>query len=131
MTKIASYNELKKLRDDYAARTFIRMKDAVTGNPSITVSMDNCGIEAGAPAVLDALLKELQDQGLFHIPVMNSKCMGHCSLEPLICINEPDGKSSIYVQLTPEKARRIVREHLIGGKICLDLLLPQLAPLGA
>ena len=128
MSKVTSYAELKKLHEEYSSRTAIRLKETSQHNPTITVSMDSCGIEAGAPAVMEALVKELQEKGLYFIPVMNSKCLGHCSMEPLISINEPDGKTSIYVNLTPDKVKRIVQEHLIEGKICIDLLLPQTTP---
>ena len=47
--------------------------------------------------------------------VTQTGCIGLCSQEPVARVIL-DGQETVYVNLTPEKARRIVAEHLKGGK---------------
>ena len=47
--------------------------------------------------------------------VTQTGCIGLCPQEPVaqVILN---GQTTTYVSLTPDKARRIVKEHLQGGK---------------
>jgi len=47
-------------------------------------------------------------------------CIGVCRLEPIAEVISADGKKVTYVKLTPEKARRIVAEHIVNGRVCVD-----------
>lgn len=126
MPRIASYDELKKLHQEYAKRIHIRLKDSLGSNTVISYSMAKCDAALGTE-IMDVLLKELQANSLYHIPVLNNASLEHATMEPLLCVNDPNGSSAIYGQLNADKVRRIVKEHLVGGKVCEDLLLPQLS----
>jgi len=124
MPKISSYEELKQLHAEYAKRIQIRLHDANTNSPVITYNTAHCDA-ALATEVIETLMQELQSNNLFHIPVINSANLAHPTEAPLFCINMPDGSSFLYGQLTSEKIGRIVRSHLVEGKVCEDLLMPQ------
>ena len=44
-------------------------------------------------------------------------------LEPVVEVVNPDGTKVTYVKMTPEKATRIVTEHLVNGRVCSDLTI--------
>lgn len=52
------------------------------------------------------------------VRVVNVGCMGLCGEGPLVLVC-PDGV--YYQRVDAESARRIVEEHLVGGKVCEDL----------
>ncbi|MCX7996111.1 MAG: (2Fe-2S) ferredoxin domain-containing protein, partial [candidate division WOR-3 bacterium] len=46
--------------------------------------------------------------------------IGVCRLEPIVEIIDTDGSKVTYVKMTPEKATRIVAEHIVNGRVCAD-----------
>lgn len=81
----------------------------------VAVAMGTCGINAGARAVLAAFTQAVADAGLDDVMVTQTGCIGLCSQEPVAQV-VLGGETVTYVRLTPEKARRIVEEHLKGGR---------------
>lgn len=80
----------------------------------VKVGMASCGIAAGATPVLEELQKSLS--GRSNIEIKEVGCLGLCFHEPLVEIDQ-DGKRTVYGEVTPEVATRIVSEHIDGGKI--------------
>jgi NADH-quinone oxidoreductase subunit F len=89
----------------------------------IAVGMSSCGIAAGARAVLESITAEVAEKGL-RWKVASTGCMGACHAEPLVEVRAADGSRFLYANVDAVKARRIVSEHLQGGKPAADLLLP-------
>ena len=81
----------------------------------ITVHMGTCGIAAGARAIVAAFLEELEKSGLKDIMITTSGCAGLCSKEPMATVEMLDSPPVKYGELTPEKARTIFKEHIVGG----------------
>lgn len=81
----------------------------------ITVHMGTCGIAAGARAIVSAFLDELEKSGKKDIVVTTSGCAGLCSKEPMATVELEDKPPVKYIELTPEKARKIFAEHVLGG----------------
>lgn len=81
----------------------------------IVVGMGTCGIEAGARAVMSTLMQELAKAEPEHVAIMQKGCVGLCAMEPIVEVLVPDEKKVVYVKVTPEKAVRIVKEHIING----------------
>lgn len=110
--------ELQAIRD--------RMKDSVTmrsGSGSIraVVGMATCGIAAGARPVLSALVEEVSKLGLGEkVTVTQTGCIGLCRYEPIVEVYEADKEKVTYVKMTAEKARRVAKEHLQGGKVVTE-----------
>lgn len=99
-----------------------KMKDKVslregTNETRIVVGMATCGIAAGARPVLNTLVEEVSSQGLSDkATVTQTGCIGICQFEPVVEIFEGGKEKITYVKVTPEKAKRIVTEHIKGGK---------------
>ena len=100
-----------------------KMQDKVViregeGAVRVVVGMATCGIAAGARPVLSAFVEGVANKGLTSkVTVTQTGCIGICQYEPVVEIYE-DGKEKVtYVKLDANKAKRIVEEHLAGGKI--------------
>ncbi len=82
----------------------------------VVVGMATCGIAAGARPVMTAFLEEAAKRGLEHVAVTQTGCIGMCRLEPIVEIMVPGEEKVTYVKMTPEKAVRVVNEHIVNGK---------------
>lgn len=83
----------------------------------IVVGMATCGIAAGARPVLAAIMKEIKDNNLADVIVAETGCIGVCKLEPIVEVYMPGAEKVTYVKMTPEKAVRVVREHVMLGRV--------------
>ena len=102
-------------------RTVILREGA--GKAKITVHMGTCGISAGAREIMSTLLAEIEKKNIKDIILTTSGCAGLCSKEPMATI-ELKGETPVkYIELTPEKIRKIFAEHVLGGKIVKDYAL--------
>ena len=80
-----------------------------------------CCEDKGSEAVREAFKDELKRQGLRGVSRANKAgCLDACELGPAVVIY-PEGVW--YTVRTPEEARRIVTEHLVGGRVVDDLLM--------
>jgi len=105
--------DLARIRDKTLAMLTIREGQ---GRAKVTVHMGTCGIAAGAREVMDALLDEMQKRNVKDVIVTTSGCVGLCSREPMATV-ELKGKPPIkYVDLNPQKIRKILVEHVQGGQ---------------
>lgn len=100
----------------------IKMRTNKTGR-RVVVGMATCGIAAGARPVMNAFVEELKKRNLSDVNVTMTGCIGVCRLEPIVEIFDTDGSKVTYVKMTPEKAARIVMEHLVNGRVCTDLTI--------
>ena len=106
--------ELAQLREQMKAKMAIRSTD---GKLRVVVGMATCGIAAGARPVLNTLTDEVGKEGLTDkVSVSQTGCIGICQFEPVIEVFDGETKVT-YVKMTPDKAKRIVAEHLKGGKV--------------
>ncbi len=95
------------------------------GRVRITVHMGSCGLAAGAQKVMDALVDQCEQKNMKDVFVTTSGCGGLCSREPMATV-ERTGESAVkYAELTPDKIRRILDEHVLGGKIVEEHQLRQ------
>lgn len=81
----------------------------------IVVGMATCGIAAGARNVMTAFLEALDKNKSDKAVVEQMGCIGKCSLEPIVEVCVPGQDKVTYVHMTPEKAEKVVAEHIIGG----------------
>ena len=82
-----------------------------------TVHMGTCGIAAGARPVMSAVMEEIEAKDGKDVILTISSCAGLCSREPMMTVELQDEPPVKYVDLTPEKAKKIFVEHVLGGKI--------------
>ncbi|WZL72121.1 (2Fe-2S) ferredoxin domain-containing protein [Clostridiaceae bacterium 35-E11] len=109
-----SLEELAKIREDALKKVDIRHEREGT---RIVVGMATCGISAGARPVLMALVEEVKKRNLQDVVVSQTGCIGVCRLEPIVEIYKPGEEKVTYVEMTAEKAKRIVAEHVVNGKV--------------
>ena len=100
-----------------------RMKNKIvlregSGDVRVVVGMATCGIAAGARPVLSAFVEGVANNNLTSkVTVTQTGCIGICQYEPVVEIFE-DGKEKVtYVKLDADKAKKIVKEHLVGGNV--------------
>ena len=105
--------ELQAIRDKAIKEMEVRKQ---TDGYRVVVGMATCGIAAGARPVMLALLDEVGKRNLKNVTISQTGCIGVCRLEPIVEVYNPDGEKVTYVKVTPEKAARIVTEHLVNGK---------------
>jgi len=86
----------------------------------VVVGMATCGIAAGARPVLLAFVEEVQKRNLQDITVTQTGCVGVCRLEPIVEVYKPGEEKVTYVKVTPEKAKRIVAEHIVNGQVVTE-----------
>ncbi|MGB9790416.1 (2Fe-2S) ferredoxin domain-containing protein [Thermotoga caldifontis] len=120
MSKIKSIEDLMKIKEK--ALKELQLRD--TGKRGkITVAMGTCGIAAGAKETLRAIVEALAENNISDIAVVQSGCMGLCEVEPTIEVRLEGQEPVVYGHVTPENAKRIVKQHILGNQIVSDLLV--------
>lgn len=89
----------------------------------VVVGMGTCGISAGARPVLLAFVEEIKKRNLQHVTVTQTGCAGVCRLEPMVDVYMPDQEKVTYVNMTPEKVKRVVAEHLVNGQVVKEFTI--------
>ncbi|MEW6685732.1 MAG: (2Fe-2S) ferredoxin domain-containing protein [Candidatus Edwardsbacteria bacterium] len=112
--------DLAKIREKTKSLTTLREG---VGRAKVTVHMGTCGIAAGAREIMSALLSEIEKHKVKDILVTTSGCAGLCNREPMATVELLDKPPVKYVDLTPEKMRKIFAEHILGGKIVNEYAL--------
>ena len=128
-------NSKEKLNEVFASikmdadRRFSEMKG--DSNQNIFIGMATCGLASGAADVKAAFEEALSEQGISAriIPV---GCLGHCYAEPLVMIDKPGFPPVLYHDMTPGKAKLLVKaflgeddpvfEHVLGAMEENDLI---------
>ncbi|MBO4367000.1 MAG: (2Fe-2S) ferredoxin domain-containing protein [Clostridia bacterium] len=109
-----SLEELAAIREKMANKMALREN---AGEIRIVVGMATCGISAGARPVLNTFVEEVANQGLSSkATVTQTGCIGICQFEPVVEVFEPGKEKVTYVKMNPDKARKVVEEHIKNGK---------------
>lgn len=103
-------------------RKTVQLRDGA-GRAKITVHMGTCGIAAGARAIMNTVMEELEKKDISDVILTSSGCAGLCSQEPMVTVELKDEAPVKYVDLTPEKVLKIIDEHILGGKVVKDFAL--------
>ncbi|NCB42502.1 MAG: (2Fe-2S) ferredoxin domain-containing protein [Clostridia bacterium] len=107
--------DLQKIREEMQSKISLRKEDE--DNIRVVVGMATCGIAAGARPVLEALLNEVGARQLKNVVVTQTGCIGVCRLEPIVEVYEQGKEKVTYVNMDPEKARNMVSEHIVNGRV--------------
>jgi NADP-reducing hydrogenase subunit HndB len=89
----------------------------------IIVGTATCGVAAGANAVVEALKQEVEARKLDGVVVTETGCSGRCDLEPLVQVLKHGEPPALYYHVSPEKARRIVQQHIQNNEIIQEWIL--------
>ncbi|NLG93711.1 MAG: (2Fe-2S) ferredoxin domain-containing protein [Clostridiales bacterium] len=116
-----SLEELRAIRDKARSQVILRENndDAVR----VLVGMATCGIAAGARPVLNAIVEEVAKRGLRNVIVTQTGCIGICQFEPVVEVVAPGQDKVTYVKMTPEKAVRVVNDHLVNGNVVTEFTI--------
>ena len=104
--------ELKKIREKAQKDIELRQKQA---RIRITVGMGTSGIAAGARDVLRTLVDEIGRRTLTDVVVTQTGEKGLASREPMVEVYEEGKPVVVYGNMTPEKVKRLVVEHIVNG----------------
>ena len=122
MPKLKSLEELRQLRERVQGEMLARTQV----NTTITVGMGTCGISAGAREVMHAVLAELDVRGI-DAHVTTTGCIGMCSKEPLLDIQQGDEPRVTYGNVTPAMVPRLIDEHLVQGDVVAEWVVGRIA----
>ena len=86
----------------------------------VVVGMATCGIAAGARPVLNAFSQEIARRKLAHVTVSQTGCIGMCQYEPIVEVFVPGQEKVTYVKMTPEKAAKVVADHIVNGNVVTE-----------
>jgi len=99
-------DELKRIKQEAMGRK---------AGDKILVSMGTCSLAVGAGETMRAVKEALKEHGLQGVRAIPTGCVGLCHREPLVQVVKGDERVT-YGQVSPERARRIVAEHLVKGR---------------
>jgi NADP-reducing hydrogenase subunit HndB len=122
MPKLKNLQELEQLRE----RVQSEMKARTQASTTITIGMGTCGISAGAREVMHAIILELDAQSI-DAHVTTTGCIGMCSKEPLVDIQQGDEPRVTYGNVTPAMVPQLIDEHLVQGKVVADWVVGRVA----
>jgi NADP-reducing hydrogenase subunit HndB len=112
MPKLKSLQDLEQLRLKAQQELTIRQTTGTT----ITIGMGTCGIAAGARQTMQAILKELDARGIdAHVATVG--CIGMCSKEPLVDIDQAGKPRVTYANILADMVPRLIEEHLVKGNV--------------
>ncbi|MCQ2423782.1 MAG: (2Fe-2S) ferredoxin domain-containing protein [Clostridia bacterium] len=113
-----SVEELMAIKAKMQDKVAIRKSE---GQTRVVVGMATCGIAAGARPVLSAFVEGVNENGLAEsVSVTQTGCIGICQYEPVVEVYEKDKEKVTYVKMTPEKAKKVVEQHLKGGAVVTE-----------
>lgn len=114
-----SLKELAEIREK--ARDRVALREESPDNIRVVVGMATCGIAAGARPVLNAFVEEINREGLSEkVMVTQTGCIGICQYEPIVEVVQPGKDKVTYVKMTADRAKRVVAEHLKGGRVVVE-----------
>ena len=125
MPKLKTIEDLQKIREQAQRDLKIRTE---TGT-KIIVGMGTCGIAAGARETMHAILAEPDTRGIdAHVTTVG--CIGMCSKEPLVDIEQAGQPRVTYCNVHPDMVPRLIDEHLIQGTVVQEWAMGRIPTAG-
>lgn len=115
-------DELNAIKNEYKNSIAVRTNDY---DIRVVVGMGNSGLVAGARDVMKTLVEEIDKEGLSGKVIVTQEArVSRPGYNPVVCIVENHINTVTYINVTAEKAQRIVKEHIKGGKVVEEYVLP-------
>ena len=114
MPAVTSLDDLKRIREEALQKRQLKVQP---GNVQIIVGMGTPGIAAGARDTMKAILEFIEKENLSDIIVRQTGNIGLDSWEPIVQVIVGENPKVTYGKVTPDVARQIMREHVMGGKV--------------
>jgi NADP-reducing hydrogenase subunit HndB len=112
MSTIKSLEDLKRAREEALKKRELK---ASSGTVQVIVGMGTCGIAAGARDTMKAILETIEKDSINGVLVTQTGCIGLCEKEPIIEVILGENPKVTYGKVTPEIARKIIKEHVVAG----------------
>jgi len=122
MPRLKTVEELRRIREHAQKEITVRLETGTT----ITVGMGTCGIAAGARETMRAILEELANREI-EAHVTTTGCIGMCSKEPLVDIEQAGKPRITYGNVHPQMVPRLVEEHLLRGTVVEEWAIGRIA----
>ena len=119
-------NSKKKLTEVFASikseadKRFKEIKG--DDDQNILIGMATCGLASGAIEVKAAFEEAIAERKI-NAHIMPVGCLGHCYAEPLVLIEKPGFPPILYHNVTPGKARLLVKAFLEEGDPVFEHIL--------
>jgi NADP-reducing hydrogenase subunit HndB len=120
MDKVKTLEDLKRLRQEAMEKRRVKSSE---GQVQIIVGMGTVGIAAGARETLKTFLEIIESENLSDIVVRQTGNIGLDSFEPIVQVVVGENPKVTYGRVTPDAARRILKEHVVGGQIVKDFVI--------
>lgn len=120
MDKVKTLDDLKRLRQEALEKRKVK---TASGQIQVVVGMGTVGIAAGARETLKAILETIEHDNLSDIVVRQTGNIGLDSYEPIVQVVVGDNPKVTYGRVSPETARRIMKEHVVGGQVVKDFVI--------
>lgn len=117
MDKVKTLEDLKRLRQEALEKRKVK---STAGEIQVIVGMGTVGIAAGARETLKSILEYIEKENLSDIVVRQTGNIGLDSYEPIVQVAIGDHPKVTYGRVSPDTARRIMKEHVVGGQIVKD-----------
>jgi NADP-reducing hydrogenase subunit HndB len=121
MPSIKSLEDLKRIREEALEKRKVKTAE---GTVQVTVAMGTCGIAAGARDTMKAILDHIESNNVSGVIVTQTGCIGKCDYEPIVAVAVGAEPKVTYGHINPERARKIMQEHVAGGKVLSDWIIP-------
>ncbi|MCX6054642.1 MAG: (2Fe-2S) ferredoxin domain-containing protein [Chloroflexi bacterium] len=117
MSTIKSLEDLKRVKEEALKKRDLK---ASSGTIQVIVGMGTCGIAAGARDTMKSILDMIEKDSLNGIIVTQTGCIGLCEKEPIVQVVIGEAAKVTYGKVTPDIARKILKEHVGSGNIITD-----------
>ena len=117
--------EINAIRDKMQMEIKMRDNHETCTEKRIVVGMDTCGINAGAKEIFEFFLCEVAKRGIEGVKVMRSGCINKCDFEPVVEVDVPGCDNVLYKNVNVDIAKRILDEHVLGGKVVSEYVIKE------
>lgn len=121
MPAVKSLAELKRLKEEALQK---REATRTSGRVQVIVAMGTTGIAAGARETMRAVLEIVEQENLSDVLVRQTGNIGLDSWEPIVEVVVGEESKVTYGKVSAERARRIMKEHVMGGKVVSEYVIP-------
>jgi (2Fe-2S) ferredoxin len=119
MSGVKSLEDLRRLREEV-----LEKQKTEAGRVHVVVGMGTCGIASGAKETMKALLDIVEAEKKNDILVTQTGCIGLCAWEPIVEVTVSGESKVTYGKVSPQVATQIMEEHIKGGKILAEYVIP-------
>ena len=121
LSKVNSVKELQNLYNNLKGLLDVKKGKSNTNNKMNISICGGTGCQASqSEKIKDELIKYAKEYGVEDkVSISITGCFGFCEKGPIVKIS-PD--HTFYIKIKPENAERIIKEHIVEGKIIEDFL---------